>query len=172
MYSNQEHPMPNERIPNPVVTDLVGIVCDQSIHVFTFTMFAVHDDHQSLHIIRRYIYIYIYACVFVLINAKDGNGKQELVVVTRTPSIQIYELLGGGSSRLIKRKEASLLSSTSRLSKGRMPVALSVGYIDTYSEDVSREQVIVVLTDDWTLICFDASLNLVWENTLSYILMV
>lgn len=45
---------------------------------------------------------------------------------------------------------------------------MEVGYIDAYDADKSRQQVIVVLREDWTVACYDHNLALLWERGLSH----
>jgi hypothetical protein len=52
--------------------------------------------------------------------------------------------------------------------QGKTPVALAAGYIDKYSEEKERTKVIVVVTEDFTVSCFDASLTLLWEKSIAH----
>jgi hypothetical protein len=52
------------------------------------------------------------------------------------------------------------------MSKGRQPVALAAGYLDAYNPAQPRNQYIVVVTDGWTIICYDWQLELQWERTI------
>jgi hypothetical protein len=61
------------------------------------------------------------------------------------------------------KAENSLLTSL-RITTGRWPVALSSGYLTPFREGESRQQVIVVITNGWTVLCFNASLRLLWES--------
>jgi hypothetical protein len=49
---------------------------------------------------------------------------------------------------------------------GRKPVALAVGHLDPRDPLRPREAVVVVVTDEWTVLMFDARLRLVWETSL------
>lgn len=53
-------------------------------------------------------------------------------------------------------------------SEGRYPVGLECGYIDAYNNIQSRKQIIVVLTENWGVLCFTSELELLWETTVSY----
>lgn len=105
----------------------------------------------------------------------DGDGQNELIVATRDPGIRIMRV-----PRSMKLREddpppapviasATLLSFT-RVAKGRHPVALSSGYIDPFRSDgPPRKQVIVVVTEDWTVLCFSHTLDLLWETTVAHL---
>lgn len=91
-----------------------------------------------------------------------------MLVVDLTPSIRLFRLeRQNGGWDLRKLGHASLLS-VFRLSATRRPVALATGYVQPFnsSSPQARTRSIFVLTQDWSLLCFDASLKLVWETTL------
>ena len=111
-----------------------------------------------------------------LITDIDGDGRNDVVVVTKEPSVKMLskpplmhrtgkkgEFLPTGAEH-----EATLLSSIVRLSTGRQPAALASGYIDPVPSDpvTLRRQVVVVVTQDWTVLCFDERLKLMWEANL------
>lgn len=50
----------------------------------------------------------------------------------------------------------------------RLPVAMKTGYKDPYSNELVREQIIVVVLEDWTVICYDAELNILWEKEVGH----
>jgi hypothetical protein len=111
-----------------------------------------------------------------LVTDIDGDGLNEVVLVTKSPSVRLL----AGSALLHRagkhgdfrsaapKHEATLLSSIVRLAAGRQPVALAAGYIDPVPSDpiTLRRQVIAVVTQDWTVLCFDESLKLMWETNL------
>jgi hypothetical protein len=47
-------------------------------------------------------------------------------------------------------------------------VAIKTGYITPYSETEKRSQVIVVLYEDWTVLCYDSSLHLMWSKEVAH----
>ncbi|CAM9094978.1 unnamed protein product, partial [Ectocarpus fasciculatus] len=49
-----------------------------------------------------------------------------------------------------------------------LPVAMKTGYIDHYDAEESRQQVIVIMRQDWTVACYDAQLELMWERGVSH----
>ncbi|ELR14937.1 FGGAP repeat domain containing protein [Acanthamoeba castellanii str. Neff] len=108
-----------------------------------------------------------------LITDVDGDGHNEVIVVTSDSRIKILEGtpsqsagLGSPSQwhNLPVKEEASLLPSVG-VGAGRRPVALSSGYLSPYQEGLVRTQVIVVLTSGWTVLLFDNHLKLLWEST-------
>lgn len=48
------------------------------------------------------------------------------------------------------------------------PVAMKTGYIDHYDSRESRQQVIVIMREDWTVACYSAELELMWERGVSH----
>ena len=63
---------------------------------------------------------------------------------------------------------ASVSLSPLKVAKGRTPVALKTGYVDSYDVSKGRNQVIVVVREDWTVSCFDSSLQLIWEKAIAH----
>jgi hypothetical protein len=53
-----------------------------------------------------------------------------------------------------------------RIATGRRPVTMAVGFLDPPPQQRNklRKQVVVVVTADWTIMCFDHNLELLWEN--------
>ena len=47
-------------------------------------------------------------------------------------------------------------------------MAFKTGYVTPYDEKKERMQVIVVVREDWTVSCYDASLNLLWEKAVAH----
>lgn len=47
-------------------------------------------------------------------------------------------------------------------------MALKTGYVTPYHETRERMQVIVVVREDWTVSCYDANLNLLWERAVAH----
>lgn len=103
----------------------------------------------------------------------DGDGTNEVVVATREPSIRILSVprpvSDAPTDPMIPRlrRQASLMGSV-RVAKGRRPVALATGFIDRVRPGVRRKRVVVVLTESFTVLCFDHRLRLLWETTLNH----
>jgi len=108
-----------------------------------------------------------------LVTDVDGDSRNEIVFVTEDFTIGIVDtifptnttIFGSGlpnsSSKL--KAQASLLPSV-RVHAGRRPVALASGYLIAYQKGQSRQQVIVVVTNGWTVMCFSSNLKLIWET--------
>lgn len=47
-------------------------------------------------------------------------------------------------------------------------MALQIGYIIGYEKDKARSQVIVVVKEDWKVLCYDSSLKLLWEKAIKH----
>lgn len=47
-------------------------------------------------------------------------------------------------------------------------MALSTGYIDKYDDNKERSKVIVIVTEDFTVSCYDANLNLKWSKSVAH----
>lgn len=47
-------------------------------------------------------------------------------------------------------------------------MAFKTGYVTPYNETRERMQVIVVVREDWTVSCYDANLNLLWEKAVAH----
>lgn len=106
-----------------------------------------------------------------LVTDIDGDGLNELVLVTKDPSIKILRCVQGSTETapgeaLQMLKEQSLLSSLS-LRIGRQPIAVATGYIQRFSSTELRQMVIVVVTEGWAVICFDHNLNKMWEKSVT-----
>jgi hypothetical protein len=93
------------------------------------------------------------------------------LVATRDPKLKIYDpshpVVGHhphspGEMVLLMKSETTLLSKA-RVRSGRQPVAMATGYLLPASVK-RRHKVIVVLTHDWTVMCFDHHLKLLWES--------
>lgn len=47
------------------------------------------------------------------------------------------------------------------------PVGMGAGYLQTYQSMLQvRHQVLVLLMSDWTVLCYDHALNLLWKSSL------
>ncbi|KAG8458274.1 hypothetical protein KFE25_001566 [Diacronema lutheri] len=109
----------------------------------------------------------------------DGDGRVDVVRATAAGSIQLLDTSAlragalaetgeGGYRALPVRAEASLLSKV-RVASGRRPVAMAAGHLEhERREGGARQQVIAVLTDGWVVLCFNASLHLLWESVVAH----
>eukprot|EP00742_Colponemidia_sp_Colp-10_P011071 GILJ01012249.1.p1 GENE.GILJ01012249.1~~GILJ01012249.1.p1 ORF type:complete len:700 (+),score=92.80 GILJ01012249.1:149-2248(+) len=101
----------------------------------------------------------------------DGDGRNEIVLVTREPKLKVVALPSTATGNnvlpsdselltLYTKYEVSLLPHV-RVSKGRQAVAFSVGHLSS----TDNKQVIAVLTQEWSVLLFDHTLKLLWEST-------
>lgn len=97
----------------------------------------------------------------------DGNGEKELIVVTRDLQLKIFSAAipeNDKSNIYIPFELASVRLSPLNVVKGRAPVALKTGYVDHYDPSKERRQIIVVVSEDWVVTCFDYTLKVLWEK--------
>lgn len=63
--------------------------------------------------------------------------------------------------------EVTLLPDKIRVASGRRAVAMAAGVIDRIHKHGQLEkQVLVVVTSDWSVMCFDHNLKKLWETNL------
>mmetsp|Transcript_49500 Transcript_49500/g.116685 ORF Transcript_49500/g.116685 Transcript_49500/m.116685 type:complete len:769 (-) Transcript_49500:226-2532(-) len=109
-----------------------------------------------------------------IVDDLDGDGLNELIVATRDPKLKLLDpqhpVVGlhgaqhSGEMLLRMKAETTLLSKgVGNVRSGRQPVAMATGHIKPASSR-GRHKVVVVLTHDWTVMCFDHHLKLLWES--------
>ncbi|KAI4326101.1 hypothetical protein MLD38_031447 [Melastoma candidum] len=103
----------------------------------------------------------------------NGDGKSEVLLPTRDAKIQVLEphtrRVDEGFSEARVIAEVSLLPDKIRVASGRRPVAMATGVIDRrYRTSLPLKQVLVVVTADWTVMCFDHNLKKLWEENLQH----
>lgn len=104
----------------------------------------------------------------------NGDGKKEVIVISNIAGDLTLKVLsadppqGDKSSIYSPEVLASLSLSPLKVTIGRTPVALKTGYVDTYDASTGRNQVIVVVREDWTVACYDSSLQLLWEKAIAH----
>jgi len=110
-----------------------------------------------------------------IVDDLDGDGFAEVLVVTREPKLKLLDPqhpisgshglgLADGEMHLRIKAETTLLSKgVGNVRSGRQAVAIATGYLDPAS-DRRRHKYVVVLTHDWTVMCFDRHLKLLWES--------
>lgn len=108
-----------------------------------------------------------------LVTDLNGDGLKEIVVVTKDLRLQILD----GSppnedySNIYSPQvlfSSNLVKSSLAVSQSQKPVAIQTGYVDPYSETEERSQVIVVVREDWTVVCYDSSLKMLWEKAVAH----
>jgi hypothetical protein len=107
-----------------------------------------------------------------IIDDLDGDGRNEIIVATREPKLKVLDPqhpvsgehhgLPPGEMVLRMKAETTLLSQA-KVRSGRQAVAIATGHILPASVK-GRRKVVVVLLQDWTVMCFDHHLKLLWES--------
>lgn len=107
-----------------------------------------------------------------IIDDLDGDGRNELIVATRDPKLKVLDPqhpvsgekhgLPPGQMVLRMKAETTLLSQA-KVRSGRQAVAMATGHIHPASV-IGRRKVVAVLLQDWTVMCFDHHLKLLWES--------
>ena len=104
----------------------------------------------------------------------DDDGRPEVLVCTRdgrlllldpTPPARMAAARATKWRQLSVRAEASLRSHVG-LEAGRRPVALQAGVLRAVHPPERRLQLVVVLTEDWSVLAFDHELRPQWEHSL------
>jgi len=104
----------------------------------------------------------------------DDDGRPEVLVCTRdgrlllldpAPPARMAAARATKWRQLTVRAEASLRSHVG-LEAGRRPVALQAGVLRAVHPPERRLQVVVVLTEDWSVLAFDHELRPLWEHSL------
>lgn len=107
-----------------------------------------------------------------IITDLDGDNTNEIVLITRTPTLQILRLktptasndaLTGEWEHLDVISETSLLQNLV-LKSGRQAIAMATGYIHPYSDTTNRQQIIVVVTEGWNILVYNSALTLLWTH--------
>eukprot|EP01029_Cantina_marsupialis_P006314 TRINITY_DN1691_c0_g1_i1.p1 TRINITY_DN1691_c0_g1~~TRINITY_DN1691_c0_g1_i1.p1 ORF type:complete len:647 (-),score=191.76 TRINITY_DN1691_c0_g1_i1:153-2093(-) len=97
-----------------------------------------------------------------LITDLEGDGKNELLIsrliVPDRTELQLFNIEK-------KASKAPLPTMTYPFPEGYQPIAMRTGYIEPYvtNSTISRSQVIVVVSKEWKVSCFDKDLHLLWE---------
>ena len=104
----------------------------------------------------------------------DDDGRPEVLVCTRdgrlllldpAPPARMAAARATKWRQLPVRAEASLRSHVG-LEAGRRPVALQAGVLRAVHPPERRLQLVVVLTEDWSVLAFDHELRPQWEHSL------
>jgi len=112
-----------------------------------------------------------YQTLSPIVTDLDGDGSKEIVLVTKDLHLKILNAEApNGDHRdvYIPEELASARLTSLNLQKGKTPVAIKTGYVVPYSSEKERSQVIVVVKEDWSVVCYDASLNLLWEKAVAH----
>jgi hypothetical protein len=111
-----------------------------------------------------------WAPIPAIVTDVDGDGRREVVLVTNDFHLKVLsaERTTPGDGIYTPTELFSRVLTYSVAEKDRLPVALKVGYIEPYSDSRARTQVIVVVLEDWTVICFDHRLQTLWEKEVGH----
>jgi len=153
-YKNGHAPDISEISPEPIITDIDG------------------DGYLDIVLVTREPKI-------KLIRLNNQRGDRELQdngwkdAFSMNDSFDTFDDEQNGQlhiNRMYKMKEISLLGSRTssfrmNVRAGRQAVAVSTGYLEPY-EGEPRSQHIVIVTESFDVLCFDSSLNLVWETSI------
>ncbi len=108
-----------------------------------------------------------------LVTDLDGDGMKEIIFVTKYMQLQILDgsppnedYTNIYSPQVLY--SSNLIKSSLAVAKSQKPVAIETGYIEPYSETEERSQVIVVVREDWTVVCYDSSLKVLWEKAVAH----
>ena len=102
----------------------------------------------------------------------DGDDSKEIVFITKD---QFVKILKGEppegisiSEDIYPPQELASTPLSDAMGNGKPPVALKAGYIEAYNENKSRKQVIVVVREDLTVLCYDEMLHLLWQKQVAH----
>eukprot|EP01041_Mallomonas_annulata_P005268 gene5268-10538_t len=101
----------------------------------------------------------------------DGDGSNEIVLITSDLTLKVLSADHGDqlTERIYTPKEISSTKlSHFNIKKGRIPIILKTGYVDPYNPSTGRNQIIVVVREDWTVSCFNSKLESLWEKSISH----
>ncbi|KAL5466741.1 hypothetical protein EMCRGX_G030890 [Ephydatia muelleri] len=100
-----------------------------------------------------------------IVTDMDNDGIAEMLVLTYNGHLKLFGLPDGGpfqDRRAHATEEAQI--DISGLAGGSRPIAFGTGFLQTYQSMVQvREQVVAVLTSDWTVLCLNHHLKLMWK---------
>ncbi|EGC34171.1 hypothetical protein DICPUDRAFT_98309 [Dictyostelium purpureum] len=109
----------------------------------------------------------------------DGDGKNEIIYVTNDYRLIVLETVTYENIELFRLNENELseknllqlpikyqvsLKSEVGLATGRRPTSIKTGFTSPYVPGVPRQQIIVVVTDGWSILCFNHQLKKLWES--------
>ncbi|KAG5535994.1 hypothetical protein RHGRI_023699 [Rhododendron griersonianum] len=106
-----------------------------------------------------------------LVSDLNGDGKKEILMATHDAKIQVLEpharRVDEGFSEARVLAEVALFPDKIRVASGRRAVAMATGVIDRiHKHGQVEKQVLVVVTSDWSVMCFDHNLQKLWETNL------
>ncbi|XP_061189984.1 uncharacterized protein LOC133197792 isoform X2 [Saccostrea echinata] len=104
-----------------------------------------------------------------IITDLDGDGTNEILLITHDFKLNIMALPDPVTDEeddtlphVVVKQKAVLPINVSEVSR---PVAMETGFTIPYSSMMQiRKQIIVVVTDDWQVLCYNHNLELLWHK--------
>jgi len=115
-----------------------------------------------------------------LITDTDGDGHEELVLLQGEGLRQLAVVPLPSAEERAARSDQLLppqlapdatvdLFSGLRFTGGRRPAALAAGFLDPWQQgDPPRRRAIVVLREDWAVLCYGSDLSLRWDSAVHH----
>ncbi|XP_013399961.1 uncharacterized protein LOC106166087 [Lingula anatina] len=104
--------------------------------------------------------------VVLILHNSGGQFNLEILATPETPVASVQQTL----PHVEVRKEVVMPIGKRKHQKFdqiSVPVAMATGYLEEYQSMVQvRKQVIVIVTSDWRVLCYDHELNLSWQKQL------
>lgn len=87
-----------------------------------------------------------------IITDLNGDGQKELIIITNDNQLKVLDGNNMEMSRDIYTLEeiASVRLSNINFQQGKSPVAMKTGYIEHYDANKERNQIIIIVREDWT----------------------
>jgi len=120
----------------------------------------------------------------------NGDGQKEIIIITNDNQLKV---LDGNNKEMSNdiytlREIASVRLNNINFQQGKTPVAMKTGYIEHYDVDKERNQIIVIVREDWTgyslphyltllsllirilsiVSCYNSNLRLLWEKAVAH----
>lgn len=105
----------------------------------------------------------------------DEDGEIEVLVASSDGHLRLLSSRNASARASMRpsskwlplhAKRTVSLRSHVGLSTGSLPVAIAAGAIDEHPVDGKRRQIVVALTEDWTLSAFDHTLQPLWQHSI------
>lgn len=115
-----------------------------------------------------------YKMVPPIVTDLDGNGMKELVLITKDLELKIFNADGTftiddhGSGDIYHPEEIAYVRLYKPNEKKSLPIAMKIGYVDHYTNTAARQQVIIVVRENWVVTCYDSRLNVRWEKEIGH----
>ena len=102
----------------------------------------------------------------------DADGIKEMLLISPSMSLKIYSAERPSTYDVdevyIPEELNSIQLLKLNIKKGYVPVAMNTGYISPYSNTLRRTQVIVIVREDLTILCYDHKLRKLWEKSIAH----